>query len=356
MRRLRWALLALLAVIALIAAYLLLWPVAIDPVAWTPPPAPARDGPYAPNDRLRAVERIAVGGRGPETTAIDAQGRVYTGLEDGRIVRLTPGSPPAELARTGGRPLGVALDAAGHLLIADGVKGLLRTGADGGDVEVLAAIHDGRRIGLADDLDLGPDGTVYFSDASTRFGLGDSEADIVEHGANGRLLAWDPRTGQTRLLLDQLYFPNGIAVAPDGQFVLVNETSAYRVLRYWLTGPRAGQHDVLIDNLPGFPDGISTGTGGVYWIALFAPRSADLDRLAGRPFLRKVAARLPTWLRPRPEHHAWVVGVDADGKVVYSLEDASAGSYAPITSVEERGGYLYLGALGVDAVARLPRP
>src|SRR5512142_1120938 len=75
--------------VVLLVAYLLAWPVPITPIAWQPPPAPALEGPYASNARLRGVEWLGRGvALGPESTAIDAVGRVYTGTRDGRILRL----------------------------------------------------------------------------------------------------------------------------------------------------------------------------------------------------------------------------------------------------------------------------
>ena len=56
-RSTRAALVALLP----LAAYLTLWPVPIQPVAWSPPRAPRLEGPYAPNERLKGVTWIAEG-------------------------------------------------------------------------------------------------------------------------------------------------------------------------------------------------------------------------------------------------------------------------------------------------------
>ncbi len=76
---------------------------------------------------LIMVERLGVGaGVGPEDIAVDAQGRIYGGMEDGRILRFqADGSQPELFADTGGRPLGLHFDAAGNLVVADGNKGLL---------------------------------------------------------------------------------------------------------------------------------------------------------------------------------------------------------------------------------------
>lgn len=81
------------AILALtLLAYLLFWPVPVDPVAWSPPPLPELRGPYAHNTRLGNVQPLGKGtlGVGPEDVAFDARGRLYTGLKDGRIMRFNP--------------------------------------------------------------------------------------------------------------------------------------------------------------------------------------------------------------------------------------------------------------------------
>ena len=346
-----------LALLGVLLLYLLFWPVPIDPVAWTPPPPPALDGPYAQNEHLAAITRLETRpGFGPEDVAVDAQGRIYGGLQNGHIVRFDPeGTTHERFVDTAGRPLGLAFDSLGHLIVADSHKGLLSISPDA-EITVLTTEADGVPFGFTDDVDIAKDGTIYFSDASHKFGQIDYRADALEHRPNGRLLAYDPATGTTRTLLNDLYFANGIAVSPDQSFVLVNETWMYRVQRYWLTGPKAGTAEVFIDNLPGFPDGISTGTGGVFWLALASPRNPLMDRLAPSPWLRKVVFRLPQFLQPSPAHYAFALGLDTDGRVVHNLQDPNGSTFYMVTSVEEHNGRLYFGTLEGDAIGYLPRP
>lgn len=338
---------------AAVVGYLLLWPVKIDPEAWTPPAAP----PLVPNDRLTSAERLGRGvGTGPEDVAVDREGRIYAGVGGGRIVRLAPdGAVPETFADTGGRPAGLRFDAAGALFVADCEKGLLSVDP-AGQVRVLATEAGGVPIRFADDLDVARDGTVYFSDASTKFTLHEFVLDTLEHRPNGRLLAYDPRTGETRVLLDGLYFANGVALAPDESFVLVCETNTYRVRRLWLAGPRAGESDLFVENLPGFPDGILWNGRDTYWLALASPRSALLDRTLPYPFARKIIARLPAALVPGPERYGFVLGLDAEGRVVRDLQDPEGRGYANVTNVVEHGGMLYLGSLTETAVGRVAAP
>ncbi len=342
---------------AIVVAYLLAWPVPIDPAAWTPPVAPALAGPYAPNALLVATERLGErSGVGPEDVAVDAEGRVYGGVDDGRIVRIAAdGSRVETFAETGGRPAGLRFDADGNLLVADCERGLLSIDPEG-RVRVLAAEVDGTPIRFADDLDVAADGTVYFSDASAKFGVRDFVLDVLEHRPNGRLLAFDPKTGETRVVLAGLHFANGVAVADDQASVLVAESNTYSVRRVWISGPRAGETEPWIENLPGFPDGILSNGRGTYWLAIAAPRDPTLDATLPRPFFRKVLARLPRFLLPGPKRYGLVLGLDADGRVVASLHDPGGERYSNVTNVVERDGQLYLGSLTDTAIGRVSVP
>ena len=340
--------------------YLLLWPVPISPQAWTPPPAPPLTGQYQKNALLSETERLSLGNDGsspgkgfaPEDVALDKQSRIYAGLDDGRIMRLqADGTRPEVFSNTHGRPLGLVFDATGNLIVADAIKGLLSISPDG-SVSVLTTGADGVPFGCTNDLDVAADGTIYFTDASSKFPLSNFTADLLEHRGNGRFLAYDPKTKTTRTLLRDLCFANGVAVSPDQSFVLVVETGAYRVHRVWLTGPKQGQSEIFIDNLPGFPDGISSNGKDKFWLALVTPRDPLLDKLLPHPFLRKVVARLPKFLQPAPKRYSFVLGLDPNGRVIENLQNGSPDCYAEIANAVERNGTLYFGSIGESTVGR----
>lgn len=341
--------------LAAFLAWLLAWPTGMEPMAWTPPPAPPLEGVYAYNEKLKGIQRLASGiGKGPEAVNVDAIGRIYTGYADGRVVMLSAdGASYAEMTDTGGRPLGISFAPGGGLVIADAKKGLLHLGKK---LTELATEADGVPFGFTDDVDNARSGkNVYFTDASHKFGYGEHMKDLLEHGANGRLIEYNVATRQTRVLLSGLHFANGVAVGPDDAYVLVNETAKYRVLRYWLKGEKAGTHEVFIDNLPGFPDNITYNNRGLFWLAIFAPRDALLDELLpGSPYLRTVISKLPAFLQPRPKLHAFALGLNLEGEVVANLQYAADDAFAPITSVREHGPWLYFGSLTYPAIGRLP--
>jgi sugar lactone lactonase YvrE len=345
--------LSILLIIAAVVIYLLMAPVPITPAAWTPPTAPTLTGQYEQNTRLAQIQRISLGdGHKPEDVAFDAEGRLYAGFEDGRVMQLqVDGSQPRVFANTQGRPLGLVFDASGNLIVTDAIKGLLSVDKTG-TIKVLATEADGAKFGCLNDLDVGADGTVFFTEASNKFPMSKFVSDIIEHQPNGRFLAYDPKTQQIRTVLKGIYFANGVAVSPDQSFALVAETGLYRILKVWISGPKVGQHEVFIDNLPGFPDGISSNDKNKFWLALVTPRDAVFDKILPYPFMRKMVFRLPTFLHPAPKRYSFVLGLDPNGKVIDNLQNGAPDCYAQIANVVEHEGALYFGSIGENTVAK----
>ena len=352
-----------LGLITVAIAYLALWPVPVDPQAWQAPPPPE----HIPNQRLAAAELIDLHGHsGPEALTLDQAGYLYLSTHDGWILRsdYSTHNQQAKLSfsewvNTQGRPLGLATDAANRIIVADAYRGLLAID-QARQVHTLSTLADGIPIRYADDVAVADDGLIYFSDASTKFGAEQyggtypaSLLDLMEHGGYGRLLVYNPTTGNTRTLMSGLNFANGVAMDPNQQFVLVNETGHYRVWRLWLAGERAGEQEIFADNLPGFPDNIVTGRDGRFWIGLASPRNAQLDQLANKPWLRKVVQRLPAALRPKAQPYGYLIAIDGDGQIVTDLQDPS-GRYPVVTGALETEHRLFISSLMANHLAVLP--
>ncbi|HEY5858015.1 MAG TPA: SMP-30/gluconolactonase/LRE family protein [Aldersonia sp.] len=330
--------------------------VGLEPQPWHPAAPPPPTGGYAPNRLLDHAEQWRLPtGNGPEDVAVDAEGRVITGGVDGTIWRFDTLGRAQALAHTRGRPLGIEILPDGRYLVCDSERGVLRVD-EAGRVEVLADAAGGRRLLATNNSAVARDGTVYFTDSSARFPMAEHRRDLLEHNGTGRLLRLDPATGEIDLVADGLYFANGVGLAADESYVLVAETGAYRIHKVVLTGRDTGAKSIFCDNLPGIPDNMTSQTAaGIFWVALYSPRMRLLDVIAPHPVLRTVAANLPAVLVPDPPRRGWVLGLDAAGAVVHSLQ-GSRGSYAPITGVREADGWLYLGSLTADAIARVPAP
>ncbi len=237
-------------VLAGTAAYLFLWPVPAEPVSWPAPMPPGYTGAHAPNTRLAGLRMIDLGSEaGPEHIAIGPDGKLYAAMESGNLLRMDPDGGKQEVfANTGGRVLGFDFDAQGRMIAADAFKGLLAITPDGRVTVLADHVTPDDPIRYADAVVVAPDGTIYFTDASTRFSPaqwgGTFEAsvlDIMEQSATGRVLAYDPATGKTRIVAHGLSFANGIALSSDGHTLFVNETGRYRI---WKIDGRAEDLDV----------------------------------------------------------------------------------------------------------------
>ena len=323
----------------------------IEPAPYAPPIAPKMEGALRENSALSSVKLLAEGKlNGPEDIAVDNNGTVYTGLEDGRIVKISPDGEVVTFAETGGRPLGLQWGPRGDLIVADGGRGLLSVNLEG-EVTVLVPRAETVPLEMADDLDVSSSGLIYFSDATgSEVGM-DYYQDLMIHRPLGRLLRFNYYTDDLEVLLTGLYFANGVALSPDEDFVLVSEMSEYRITRLWLKGPRVGDRDVFADNLPGFPDGISGDGDGNYWVAMVSPRMWFVDNIVlPNLWLRKLLMHFPTWTRLSGASYGFIIQLNSEGEIVESLHDPSGKSLSGITNVVERDGKLYIGTLEGDAV------
>ena len=349
---------ALVLVVVLLAVVVLAFvPGPVDPREWDPPPIRPETPAIALNERLRGVEWWAKELIGPEAITIDSEGRVVTGLKDGRVVRLRPGHDEIELlADTKGRPLAVAYHPDGRLIICDAHRGLMALDAKGG-LEVLASEEGGVPFSFTDDLDIGSDGSIYFSDASARRSIETFTDDLIEHQTTGRVLKYEPSSKKVTRVAEGLNFANGVALGPGEQYLVVSETGSYRLWRVWLQGPKAGTKEVFTDSLPGFPDNVRYSKARhVFWVAIGSPRNGLLDGLAHWPHVRALIARLPKAVQPAPERHAYVLAVNEAGEPVESLQDRSPNSYSPIACATEADGWLYLGSFAREGIARVKLP
>jgi sugar lactone lactonase YvrE len=325
----------------------------IDSVAWQAPEPQPMTGLLSPNEQLKSAELLALGEvYGPEDTTIDANGVLHTGTQDGWIARVWPDGRVENWVQTEGRPLGMVFDRDGNLIVADAWKGLLSISPDK-TVTVLTREAEGLPFAFTDDVDIAPDGRIYFTDASSRFNQPDYMLDLMEMRPHGRLLRYDPATGKTEVLLRNVYFANGVAVSPDGDYLLMNETWKYRIIRYWISGRKPGTAEVFADNLPGFPDNLAVDNAGRYWVAFPTTRNSQIDAMHTRPWLKDLLAKLPDSLKPVPERYGLAVAFNAQGEMLTSLHDTDGQHLQEITSVNPHDGFLYFGSLHNDRIGRM---
>lgn len=329
------------------------------------------EGPLAKNDLLTNSKLVVSNVSGVETVAVSDDGDLYLPDKYGNVWRATlrpccgeydlESAPVAGLGA--GRPLGSMLDKHGNLLVVDALKGLLKVEA-GTNVVSFLATHmpvNGtmKPITFANDLDIASDGTVYFTSSQTILPalcghgywdmLRSYQLGVFSGEFKGRLLRWSPATRAVELLSEGYWYANGVALAADESFVAFTETNSLRVMRYWIKGPKAGTVDVLVDRLPGFPDGIDRSSDGGFWISLVAPVSPVYPHLKYKA-LRTLAAYLPQSLNPPIKHWGCVVKVDKDGKILLNLMDYDGHTVSFISAATEHDGKLFLGNLAGDTI------
>lgn len=294
---------------------------------------------------------------GAEDVLVTAEGDVVTGTEDGSVFRVSPdGSRVQRIGHTGGRPLGIELLPDGRLLVCDPRQGLLAMRADTGEVETILREVDGVPMLVCNNAAVAADGTLYVSDSSQAHPLERWRADMIEDTRTGRLIRLSPSPdggwGAPEVLVEGLRFANGVALAADESYVCVAESRGRTVVRRWLSGPREGQVDRLVDDLPGYPDNIARGSDGLIWVTLGGPPMAALERVMPRlPLaLRSLVARLPASVQPKEKATAHVMAFDDHGRVVHDCR-LPPEDFHFVTGVREHDGRVWLGSLHQAAVA-----
>eukprot|EP00741_Cyanophora_paradoxa_P019157 tig00021123_g18497.t1 len=362
-----------------LSAYLYFSEAPIDPIPDDLPAISYLRGALAKNWDLQGITKLADGALiGPEVLALSPKGDFYTGwspspppldpggsrLKDGRVVVVSRNGTVETITRLRGRPQGIDFDKQGKLVVAEPTFGLLSVDPKTGASSVLCnATADGEQIRFAEDVAVARDGQIFFTDAThlrplhmldgPEPGIADSfvasRLACMEGRKTGRLLVYDPQRKAARTLVSNLTFANGVALAADESFVLVAETCARRISRYWLKGPRAGRTDLFMQDLVGYPDGISRAANGRFWVAVYGLSSVG-ESLRRYPSLIKQLSKLPKYLLPTPRRYGLIIEVEADpltgtGNVLRSLHDPSGQHTGPVTSVIRSGSRLFLGSM-----------
>jgi ribose transport system permease protein len=187
-----------------------------------------------------------------------------------------------------------------------------------------------------------------------RYEMDEWPVESIEARGNGRIICYDPNTNTTHTAISGLKFPNGICIASDNQSILFAETFGCTVKRYWFDGPKKGKVEMVMDNLPGYPDNINLASDGNYWLAMVGMRCPALDLAWRMPgFRRRMAKRLPVdeWLFANI-NTGCVIKFNEKGEVLESLWDLGGQNHPMITSMREHRGHLYLGGILNNRIGR----
>ncbi|GFO21761.1 adipocyte plasma membrane-associated protein [Plakobranchus ocellatus] len=298
---------------------------------------------------------------------------VYTGSSDGKIWRIKE-NRLSFVARTGidhpdcgsyelepqcGRPKGMAVDADGRLLVVDAYKGILGVDLNSGHVEVLLDNFNGSRFLFLNAMDILPNGTIVISESSTKWRRRDYRYEVIEANKLGRVLAFDPVTGKVWLIHDGLYLANGLVLTHDKSALLVAEMSVSRISKIHLAGPRAGQREILVENLPGYPDNIKRNERGNYYVGLgsvrfqgSSPLGSFLDLVGPYPAVKRTITKLipASLFDVFLAKHAILLEISDDGHIVTSHHDPGATTIMALSEAFQHGENIYIGHFKIPFV------
>ena len=295
---------------------------------------------------------------GPEDIAFDQNGNMFFGTQDGSIYSIDAETNYTKLIiNTKGRPLGLGFLDEKNLIIADAHKGLLEYNFEKDQLTKLVSSYNDVPFLLTDDLIISSEGIVYFTDASSKFSVDQSLLEVILTEPNGRLFSYDPETRETHLLLDNLFFPNGLALSPHEDFLLLNESTKDRILRVWINGNEVVDTEVFLDNLPGFPDNINLSENkDGYWVAFAGKRVEMLKDQKIPKGLKKVISRTPSSITSKllPKADGHIIKINLMGEIEKEINFGKC--FRSTTSVMEYNGMIYIGSFTEDfpGVVSLP--
>jgi len=236
-----------------------------------------------------------------------------------------------------------------------GGKPKVYTGKDAPKLKNVDASRDNSRpLKFCNDLDVSSDGKrIYFTEpfsyGKPQMGGGGTYREAVSLGRNGRVWLYDVDQGETRLVAQNFTFPDGILVEGAGEnredSILVTETVKFRIIRMFVSGPKAGKYDAVWENLPGMPDGMDRDNNGRIWIGILKQRSSTINWIHKNPWLKPFFLRLPSGMMPVSRKTSILaLSADASRALFYSEHDGSV--LSDISVVVPGRSKLYLAAFG----------
>uniref|UniRef100_A0A1A9VM40 Strictosidine synthase conserved region domain-containing protein n=1 Tax=Glossina austeni TaxID=7395 RepID=A0A1A9VM40_GLOAU len=362
-------------------------------------------GALEPNHHLDNAERL-LDNRvyGPECL-IARENEIYMGIHGGEVIKVN-GAHITHVTKLGqacedvfeesrcGRPLGLAFDTKGNnLIIADAYYGIWLVDLKSNKKQLLVSPQKelpGKTINrpakLFNDVAVDKEGNIYWTDSTSDFLLQDLVFTAFAN-PSGRLFKYDRVKNESKVLLDNLYFANGVALSPEEDFLVVAETGASRLMKYHLKGSNAGKGEVFVEGLPGLPDNLTPNEDGI-WVPLILSVDSQNPSLfaifSEFPNIRLFLARIlylfeapfrainniyPNRISQRFVHfighgesvsfmipkRATIVRLDWNGNIVGSLHgfDKSVGAACHVLEFND---YLYLGSPFNRFLARVKSP
>ena len=260
---------------------------------------PVLDGAFSPNRRLDQARQLGDEIERPDDLALGPDGAFYVSTEN-RILRCA--GPDFE-QRTVFATLddlvgGLAWTPDGRLLACVSKHGLVALSAKGQAVGSLDRAG-GETIACPLSVATASDGAIYLTDGSRANPPELWLTDLMQNRQpSGRLIACGSSFGGAEVRADNLAWPLGVAVSPDGEDVWVAESWAHRLTSYSRSGDK---ERVIVKNYAGYPSRLARSSDGGVWMAFFGLRTQLTEFvLRERAFREEMMQTVPPdlWIGP----------------------------------------------------------
>ncbi|MFT5747020.1 MAG: sugar lactone lactonase YvrE [Paraglaciecola sp.] len=335
---------------------------AIHPEVWQPPVKPTFEGALQLNEKLATVSKIDLGEwNGPEEFAFDASGNTYCGVHKGEkdfsqgaILKISPEGKVEEFLSTDSWVTGMQFDREGNLIALINGVGLVQIDQNKNTTVLVSKDADGRPILMGSGLTIASDGKIYFANLSSKNTTSPKYINklFLELKPTGGVYRFDPKTKVIKTISNGNYFANGLELSADESFLLLSETSKYRILKYWLKGEKVGTSEVFLDNLAGFPNNISRRENGNFWVGFTTRRNDELDDIHPKKGMKKLVYGLPSFVQPKAKKFGMILEISENGKIIQTLFDTSGESVMEAGAVKEFNNNLYIGGDVVSYIAK----
>ncbi len=257
-----------------------------------------------------------------------------------------------------GVPLGINFDNDKNLLVADAYYGILRISNfrsnDSVKVEHLFSNQGTIRF-FNSVLQSSKTNKIYFTTSGNR-DLKDYLTEAIEANGNGKLWELDPTTKQTKVLLSDLRFANGLVMNRDQTKLFISETSGNRLRVYEI---ESGKQTKINENFPCHTDNlkVSNVNPNEFIAGCSAPRTPIIKYAQRFPFLIGIMKAFPTiydLVRPKLFLIAYFDRETGELKrFLYNKQETKASS---ISEGYEIGNYIYIGSYHNHYLLRFANP
>ena len=325
----------------------------IEPLVWNPKSKPLFEGTTKLNNELTDIDKIELNGWvGAEDIVFDSIGNLYCGVHkavndfsDGKILKITPEGKIEIFYDAGSWVAGLHFDNHHNLIALSHRQGLISINPQKEVTVLINKDNKGRSFLIPNGLDMDTEQNIYFTNTSSQnpYSIKHGRKLILEMKPDGGLYRYNLKTKELNTLIEGTYFGNGVVVSKDETYLLMVETTKYRIVRYWIKGENAGKTEIFIDNLHGFPNGISIRHDGTFWLGFTTKRNDALDKIHPKPGMKKLVYSLPIWLQPQQDKFGMVMHISESGEILNSFFDPTGNELPEAGSVKEQNGFLYVG-------------